>query len=148
MKAVVKDVMSIHPISVPETTTVKRLAAMLRESGVSGFPVLDRDGRVLGVVSEADVLAKEALADGPEGIRKAIAGLVHRGELRKAAGIISQVIPRLCEPSWYSVIVRNGVVTVQGTSETPAIGQNVRTGIRRVDGVVTVRDRLAGPQVK
>ncbi len=38
MKAVVKDVMSTHPISVPETTPVKQLAGMLRESGVSGFP--------------------------------------------------------------------------------------------------------------
>ena len=32
--------------------------------------------------------------------------------------IISQVIPRLSEPSWYSVIVKDGIVTVEGTPET------------------------------
>jgi hypothetical protein len=30
--------------------------------------------------------------------------------------------------------VKNGVVTLEGTPETPSIGRDVRTGIRRVDG--------------
>ena len=34
---------------------------MLREQRVSAFPVIDDDNKVIGVVSEADLLAKEAL---------------------------------------------------------------------------------------
>lgn len=58
MNAVVKDVMSTHPISVSETSSFKEIAARLREVRVSGFPVLDADGTVIGVVSEADLLQR------------------------------------------------------------------------------------------
>jgi CBS domain-containing protein len=37
------------------------MAAMLREQRVSAFPVIDEDNKVIGVVSETDMLAKEAL---------------------------------------------------------------------------------------
>lgn len=40
-----------------------RLAGLLRAHRVSGFPVVDDDGIVLGVVSEADLLAVEATED-------------------------------------------------------------------------------------
>jgi CBS domain-containing protein len=33
----------------------------LRRFQASAFPVVDEDGKVIGVVSEADLLAKEAL---------------------------------------------------------------------------------------
>ena len=56
--------------------------------------------------------------------------------------IISEVIPRLSEPSWYSVMVKNGIVTVEGTPETVPIGREVLARIRHVQGVVAVRDHL------
>ncbi len=56
MKAVVRDVMSTHPISVPKTASFKEIAARLHEYRVSAFPVLDDDGTVVGVVSEADMV--------------------------------------------------------------------------------------------
>ena len=61
MSSTVKDVMSTHVISVRQNATYKDIAAMLHEQRVSAFPVLDDDNRVIGVVSEADLLAKEAL---------------------------------------------------------------------------------------
>jgi CBS domain-containing protein len=212
MNAVVKDVMSTHPISVAMDASFKELAARLFELGVSGFPVVDDDGKVIGVVSEADMLAKEAVEDGYHGLRGMIAGLADRTKRRKAGGvtagdlmtspavtvtaddtvehaaalmydrglkrlpvvdatgrlagvisrvdvlavfdrldgeirdeIISRVIPRLSEPSWYSVIVKDGIVTVEGTPETVSIGHEVLRRIRHVQGVVAVRDRLVYP---
>ena len=41
MKAVVRDVMSIRPISVRKATAVKEVAVRLRADRVSAFPVLD-----------------------------------------------------------------------------------------------------------
>ena len=87
MSAVVKDVMSPHPISVTRDASFKELAARLFELGVSGFPVVDGDGKVIGVVSEADMLAKEALQDGYHGLRGMISAATHRTERRKAGGV-------------------------------------------------------------
>jgi len=82
MNATVKDVMTTQVVAVRRETTFKEMAALLRRYRVSALPVVDDAGRVLGVVSEADLLAKEALSDpGP------VAELVHRKDLRKAEGL-------------------------------------------------------------
>src|ERR1700749_2718638 len=62
VNATVKDVMSTHVVAVRKNATFKEMAARLREHRVSAFPVLDDDNKVIGVVSEADLLTKEALA--------------------------------------------------------------------------------------
>jgi CBS domain-containing protein len=212
MAAVVRDVMSTPVASVTRDASYKELAARLFELGVSGFPVVDDDGKVIGVVSEADMLAKEALEDGYHGLRGMAAAIMHRAEHRKAGaatagelmtspavtvaaddtvehaaarmytrrlkrlpvidaagqlvGIITrsdvlavfdrldeeiraeitrQVIPLLSEPSQYSVIVKDGVVIVEGTPESVSIGNEILARIRHVQGVVAVRDRLTYP---
>jgi len=61
MSSTVKDVMSTHVIAVRERAGYKEMAAMLRDQRVSAFPVIDDDNKVIGVVSETDLLAKEAL---------------------------------------------------------------------------------------
>lgn len=212
MKAVVRDVMSAHPVSVRKTASFKEIAARLRELGVSGFPVVDDDGRVIGVVTAADMLVKEALEGGYHGVRGLIAAAVRAKERHKAGAvivgdlmtspavtvgpedtveraarlmyarglkrlpvvdasgrltgivsrtdvlavfdrpdeeirveIIGQMIPRLSEPSWYSVRVKDGIVTLEGTPETTSIGHEVLRQVRHVQGVVAVRDRLVYP---
>ena len=82
MNATVKDVMTTEVVAVRRDTTFKEMAATLRRYRVSALPVVDDAGRVLGVVSEADLLAKEALAD--PGL---VAELVHRKDVRKAEGL-------------------------------------------------------------
>jgi CBS domain-containing protein len=212
MEAVVKDVMSAHPVAVWKTASFREIAARLREFRVSGFPVIDDDGKVIGVVSEEDMLVKEALEDGYHGVRGLIAAAVHPKERRKAGGVTAgdvmtspavtvgpdepveraarlmyardlkrlpvvdgsgrlvgivsrtdvlavfdrpdeeirleitgQVIPRLSEPSWYGVRVKDGIVTLEGTPETTSIGHEVLRQVRHVQGVVAVRDRLVYP---
>jgi CBS domain-containing protein len=56
----VKDVMSTHVIAVKQSAPYKEMAAMLHDQRVSAFPVIDDDNKVIGVVSEADLLTKEA----------------------------------------------------------------------------------------
>ena len=84
MNATVKDIMTTHVVAVRKAASFKDMAITLREHRVSAFPVLDEDNRVVGVVSEADLLTKEALEDtspGPAG------GVLHHQEQAKAAGI-------------------------------------------------------------
>jgi CBS domain-containing protein len=61
MSSTVKDVMSTHVIAVRRNASYKDMAAMLHEQRVSAFPVLDDHNKVIGVVSESDLLTKEAL---------------------------------------------------------------------------------------
>ena len=56
-----KDVMSTHVVAVRQNATFKEMAAKLHEHRVSAFPVLDGDNKVIGVVSEADLLTRQAL---------------------------------------------------------------------------------------
>jgi CBS-domain-containing membrane protein len=45
--------------TVAPETSLKDVAAILSKRGISGLPVVDEGGRVVGVVSEADILMKE-----------------------------------------------------------------------------------------
>jgi CBS domain-containing protein len=50
------DVMTTDVITVDPDTTVQALATLLAERGISGAPVVDASGRLVGVVSEGDLL--------------------------------------------------------------------------------------------
>jgi len=55
----VDDVMTTDVATVTPGASLKDVARILVERDISGVPVVDADGDVLGVVSEADLLAKE-----------------------------------------------------------------------------------------
>lgn len=63
----VRDVMTANVVTVQEGTGFKEIVALMRRHRVSAFPVLDRADRVVGVVSEADLLVKEAAPAMPRG---------------------------------------------------------------------------------
>jgi acetoin utilization protein AcuB len=50
-----KDIMTKNPISVSPTDTVERAAILLNEKRVGGFPVVDEEGKVVGVITEMDI---------------------------------------------------------------------------------------------
>jgi len=50
--------MTVKMVTVSPSTTVRDIAAMMVESRVSGLPVVDDDGTLLGIVSEGDLLRR------------------------------------------------------------------------------------------
>ncbi len=84
MRATVRDVMTTSVITVRGDTSFKEMAAMLGSSRVSAFPVIDEAGTVTGVVSETDLLIKEADQAGHPGL---FAGLRRSRDHDKAAGV-------------------------------------------------------------
>src|SRR5579871_3903099 len=83
MSRTVREIMTNRVIWVSKDATFREMAVALHEHRVSAFPVVDDDHKVIGVVSEADLLTKEALDDEP-GV---LAGILHRRDQAKARGI-------------------------------------------------------------
>jgi CBS-domain-containing membrane protein len=84
VNATVRDVMTRRVVSVREDASFKEMADMLRRTRISAFPVIDSANRVIGVVSEADLLVKEAVQATGTSI---IAALRHVREEDKANGV-------------------------------------------------------------
>jgi CBS domain-containing protein len=211
MNATVKDVMTTHVVAVRKNASFKDMAARLRQHRVSAFPVLDEDNKVVGVVSEADLLTKEALEFAVPG---KVSSMLHHREQAKAAAVVAEdlmtkppvtigpnefvthaarlmytrkvkrlpvvdadgrligIVSRadvlsvysrpdedirheitegiildtlLCDPSRFTVTVKDGIVTVEGMPETAVVGHDLIEETRHVEGVVAVRDRLSYP---
>jgi CBS-domain-containing membrane protein len=81
----VRDVMTPEVVTVGEQASFKEIAAAMAEHRVSALPVLDEEGRMAGIVSEADLLLKEEFPEGPAGGRL-FEGHRQRVERAKAAG--------------------------------------------------------------
>jgi CBS domain-containing protein len=73
-RVAVREVMSGEPIYLSRTRNVAQLLATMRELAVRRVPVVDDDGRVLGLISfdDALVLLADQLEDLAEVIRKEI----------------------------------------------------------------------------
>ena len=56
----VGDLMTDEVVSVLSVTSFKEVAKLLSQHNISGLPVLDEEDRVVGVVSESDLLSRQA----------------------------------------------------------------------------------------
>jgi CBS domain-containing protein len=54
----VGDIMTIAVIKVQPETPVSEIARLMSQHGVSGLPVVDTDNRVVGIVTELDMMAR------------------------------------------------------------------------------------------
>jgi CBS domain-containing protein len=65
MAKTVADVMSRDPITVKPQTPIKEAIKILAEQSISGLPVVDDAGKVVGVISETDLLWQETGVEPP-----------------------------------------------------------------------------------
>ncbi|MBL1099203.1 CBS domain-containing protein [Streptomyces coffeae] len=83
---IVGDVMTRTVVAVGRDAPFKEMVRTLGEWQVSAMPVLEGEGRVIGVVSEADLLPKEEFRDDPDRVER----LRHRPELAKAGAVTAE----------------------------------------------------------
>jgi CBS-domain-containing membrane protein len=124
------DLMTKPAITVQSDTTVARAARLMYGRRVRRLPVVTAEGRLIGIISRADVLSVYGRTDA--GIKREITDKV-----------ILQTF--LTDPARFTVTVVDGIVTIKGTPETSAVGHDIIDGIHHVEGVVAVRDRLSYP---
>lgn len=68
MNATVEDVMTRNVIAVKRSADYREIVSVLRRYRVSACPVINDAGKVVGVVSEADLLFKPADPEAPSGL--------------------------------------------------------------------------------
>ncbi len=55
-----KDIMARDVITVSQDTTVEKLGRIFIEKGISGAPVVDNDEKIIGIVTENDLISKNS----------------------------------------------------------------------------------------
>jgi len=120
--------MTAPVVTVAPEDTVSHAARLMYTHKVKRLPVVDANGHLVGIISRADVLAVFDRAD--EDIRREVVDEVILGEF-------------LVDPRAFDVKVSDGIVTLTGVPETNEVGHEIVRGIRHVQGVVAVRDRLS-----
>ncbi len=63
MAAVVRDIMNTDPETVGPDTPVEEVVATLRRHALPGLPVVDGEGRCVGIVTEADLVLPDQEGD-------------------------------------------------------------------------------------
>jgi CBS domain-containing protein len=66
MRMRVTSVMTARPVMATESTGFKEIAGLMAEYRISAVPVVDEAGRLVGLVSETDLLLKETFATGDD----------------------------------------------------------------------------------
>jgi CBS domain-containing protein len=91
----VLDLMATSVISVTPETTFKETLNRLLDNGISSVPVVDADGALLGIVTEADLVSKEAYGGRRRRPLQLLADLMHEGRthgVAKAEGLTAGAV--------------------------------------------------------
>jgi CBS domain-containing protein len=123
----VGDVMTAEVITTAPNADHAEAARIMRKAGVKRVPVVDQNGRLLGILSRSDILRAFARPDGD---------------------IISEIKDHILgevlwiDPKSVDVTSTEGNVTLAGKMETKSDAMLVEEMTRRIDGVVSVASKL------
>jgi CBS domain-containing protein len=145
-KLTAKDVMNRQVLTVRVDLTVRELAAFLIENQISGAPVIDHGGRLVGVVSVTDVAENDA--ERPDLVDDRSSRPVRGWEERmnpediRALHIESDdlLVRDIMTPTVYTVPEETPVAKIAQTMVAGRIHRVLVTSRRRVVGIVTSLD--------
>ena len=55
---IARDIMTRNVYTISPEASVQEVAQLLSRKNISGVPVLDKDGKMIGIVTEADIIGK------------------------------------------------------------------------------------------
>jgi CBS-domain-containing membrane protein len=125
--SVARDLMTVAVVTVSPDATVAEAARRMHTAKVKWLPVVDRSGRLLGIVSRGERLKVFDRSD--QDIRREIIEDVIVGEFMMA-------------PSRFFLHVNDGVVVLQGRVERRSLLPYFVRAVQGVEGVVRVENRL------
>ena len=141
----VEEVMTPEVVSVREDTPLKGIARTMHDHGVSGVPVLDDDGRLQGIVSEADLLLFEEEQGKPKEHRSFVEWLIDPRRLAeieartkdaRAGDVMTRVVVTVAPQT--PIRQASKVILDAGVKRLPVVDAE-----GRVVGIVSRRDLLS-----
>lgn len=129
----VSDVMTKDVISVPEDAPLEEVATLMERYQVKRLPVV-RDGKVIGIISRANIV--RALASAPQ----PLAPLPVSDRTLQARVTASLKAQPFGKPWLASISVLDGVVTLWGPVSSEVERQALRVAAETTPGVREVRD--------
>ena len=121
----VRDLMSSPPITISNAATVQEAARVMIHSGVKRLPVLDQDGRLVGLVTRADLIRSYVRPDDE---------IV--GEVRAMLAVLPSP---MCD---VELEVDDGVACLRGDVETSAEARALVRIVKGIEGVASVKNEL------
>jgi CBS domain-containing protein len=129
--SLVRDVMTTEVVTAEPSTPFKEIAARLAQHRISAVPVVDADRRVLGIVTEADLLLKQEHPD-PKATIPLIWTRRRRQERAKAAAAVA------------AKLMTTPPVTMPPTATVTEAARRMHTARVKRLPVVDEEDRLVG----
>lgn len=130
----VADVMTRDVVTADEQTDLKEIAGLMQRKGIKRVPIV-RDGRVVGIVSRANLLQGLLATDA-----RPAECTASDDKLRV------RVNEELDRHSWASdvsnVVIENGAVHLWGRTFSPAARDAVRVAVENVPGVKRVMNNI------
>ena len=132
----VAELMTQDVVTVTPETTLKEVAALLVDRRISGLPVVQADGTVVGVVSEADILVKEQGPEPRHGLLRWLLG-ARKDDERLLARTAEEAMtaPAITVRAASSVSHAARLMTQNGVKRLPVLNRN-----DRLVGIVTRSD--------
>lgn len=121
------ELMTSPAVTISADASVTEAARVMNSHRVKRLPVVDEEGRLVGIVSRVDLL-----------------GVYDRPDIEIGREIIERVIAGdlVLDPTAFLVEVRNGVVTIAGKVAEQDAALRLIDSVWDVPGIVDVRDRL------
>ncbi|MCL4839918.1 MAG: CBS domain-containing protein [Thermoanaerobaculia bacterium] len=147
---VARDVMNSEVLTVRDDMSIDEVAALLADNEISGAPVEDREGRLVGVVSVTDIALAAAEGGKLAGDRSNptffVRGWEDRMEAEELAGLRIEgeglLVREIMTPAVYSVPEDLPVSRVAETMIDSHIHRLLVTRGNQVVGIITTSDLL------
>lgn len=131
----VEDVMSHNVVSVGPNDLVSDIVQRMEANRIKRVPVVD-EGRVVGIVSSSNLLS--VLARLPAAPPQPVVG-----DLAIRKGIIDEMAGKpWAEDATIDIVVRDGIVTLNGTAGSEHVRDAVRVAAENAPGVVRIWDNI------
>jgi CBS domain-containing protein len=135
MTRIVGEVMTREVVAARRDTSFKAVARLLDEHRISGPPVVDQDDKVLGVISETDLIRHQAARPADGGVRRFRLPALRRTTRRAAA---------VARAATAEALMSAPAITVHPEQRVAAAARVMeRHGVERLP-VVDEEDRLIG----
>jgi CBS domain-containing protein len=143
----VREIMTTAVVTVAPDAHLKDVIGQMVRSGVSGLPVVDADGRLVGLVTEADLISKEAYGNQRHRalalMSDVLSGRDHRWVMKAKGKVAADVMtarPVVCRPDDDVEVVARRMLQ-EGVKRMPVVTGDMLIGIVSRQDILSMFNR-------